>query len=284
MSDRASATCIGDDIIRVNDSTIGPGPAEGLEHTGAHEMLHLLGMSHGGNHDGFLREADVAQVPTKSSSCNTNAQLDSYLGLSADDIGLLSFHHDPASEGQLVADSGFEFGYDVWERLDTPTFDRVNIAGASGQYRQKIKNNAYKFATSYAQQKIGLLTGDDTYQFRGRAMVGRRSSSYDLDAGIWLFGRTVEFDGNNICEYQDPQLNATNPNDPTPTYTSNWVIRKSVYANQLPTGWQPMQTPWWTAPAAGQIDLAVRISGISESSGGASTYYWLDNFSVELNQ
>lgn len=263
--------------VRINDSLSADGT---LQKTGIHEMLHHMGMEHGGGYDSFLKELEGNQVPglpPRNATCSANNL--PVAGLTADDIGLMAWLSDDAPERQLSADSGFEVTvYDPWERPNTPVFQWVNTPGASGNYRMRVRHNSGNTATDYVQQKTGLLTGNATANFRAYARIGPNAPSDYVDSEIRFYTRSATFGGNNSCEYGNSTLNAVDPNT-LPTFTTPWTIRRTDWLHLSP-GWQTLDTDWYTIPAAHRVDMAVRINALASNASGATTY-WLDNVSVE---
>ena len=281
--------------------------ANTIEKLAIHEMMHEMGATHGGAGDSWIGANKMEQIPTKSSTCGSLDLYNRYAGLSVDDVALLSFLHDPQPDRQMMADSGFEFGYGVWSTQNITTFQRVQQAGARGNYRQKVQSSSSNPDTHYVQQIVSVLTAGLAPQYRATADAGRQSSSYALGGEIVLLARWKHFGGNpnsNSCGYNSQILDDRQPNDlltselpsgvtdpippsggsDTPTY-GPWAERITQSRIGVPTGWQPFDTPWWTPGAAmvdQSIELASRFAGVS-TSGGTVGYFWLDNLTVEEN-
>ena len=253
------------------------------EHVASHEMMHVGGMIHGGAYDSFMGAAERAQFPTRNSACLDQSYFDDRPeGLGADDIAALSWLRDPQPNGQAMADSGFEVGYSIWEQTNLAEAARTATAGARGSYRFRIRPNSSDLGSSYLQQKVSVLDGGAQPYFRGYADFGRRSASHSLAPETRMYMRARNFTGPTPCvspDYADGTLNSLNLNQAGSNGT--WYVAASAWNSSIPTGWWPIFTPPAQAPAAHAVDLAVRVGGWSTDGAGTSSYFWVDNVTVE---
>lgn len=250
--------------------------------TGAHEMFHLGGAEHGGRYDSWYGLSAQWQTPTRMSTCTEPSLNYNSAALAFDDIAYLNWLHGNPSNRQMMADSGFETGTDpAWIFYNGLNHFFYGPGSQDGVRHVRINPTMNSHVTQqshFIQQNVRLLNGDDDEQYRGTVWMREHSSPYVSTGVVEAWYRTINFDGNNSCQYEDG-LGSTDPNDPTPS-AGVWTRARLTAPEPLTTTYSFVDTTWFNPPSAHAYDFAVRARGQSVSG---TTWGWLyvDNLTME---
>lgn len=237
---------------------------------GRHEMFHLAGAEHGGQHDSF-----DGLSPSTMATC-LSASLFSNSGLEQDGAAYANFLHSSLSNRQLHANVGFEQGFSYWGRSSgAGPVTEHGSGGATGPGH--IRYKAVDVG-DYLFQTIRAVTGNDNETFRAVANARSLSSNYKTVVGVNLYRRTVNFPNNspNGCQYPAGIV------DPNGSPSVGGWVRATGGSAEVGTGWTQIKSndpsEWINPPTAEGMDFQVRLNGSAvDRTTNDPQYFAIDN-------
>ena len=263
-------------IITIDD---GQTSNKELWKTGAHEMLHLAGAEHGGRYD-EIQLNDNPTGGTRMMTCVSSSLYPNYPEGDRDSIAYLNYLHGNPGYRQLVADSGFENGWDVWLKFGSGAFWTSNSSNPYDGFR-RANYAPLATGTESLQGRVRMLTGTGgTEKYRLSARVAPPSSTTPTDVTVKLFTRTANFSGNNTCSYPDG-LSSTDPNV-TPSL-GLWSVVRTTSLYNISSGWKHVSSTWYDPPTSAHAhDFSIWLEGYADAPGtSAPGTILIDDMTVE---
>ena len=257
--------------------------------TSRHEMLHLAGMSHGGDDDAM--DGRLASNAT----CITTAQRTGFsqgsypdsVNLDQDTASYANWlHENDLPYRQVSANIGFETGTKYWWK-NNGTWSEVSSGGATGPGYLSFTATGNEF-TSYVYQTSRVWHGNSNAR-NFRAKINYRESDLSANTKVRarIYAKKLKDDSTPAsCDYD---LGLSDPNN---GFTlGGWVlISDSGMQNVNTTSWTALTSPWGDPDDHGHLDFAdgfqlqIRAFGKSTPGGGGpnpSINFHLDNIRTE---
>ncbi len=182
----------------------------------------------------------------------------------------------------MNADPGFEYAnLGIWEVEGDRPITRLTAPSNAFQgnsyvdWRPANINDNY-----YVQQKVGVLTSGQNGPYRGSVRVRERNLSFDTEAELEVWARTVNFhQSDNGCAYRQTRLDDDDPNHQAAFGT--WVIRRETTQVVHGSAYHTLVTPsFYLSRFHDGYDFAIRLKSFS-TGGGVSGYVSVDALQME---
>lgn len=232
-----------------------------------HEMLHLIGLDHGGQNDSM-----DGRNPASMATCTGPGNFRDTADLDRDAEVGLNWRYSSLSDRQVSANIGFENGTNEWGGTNGSL---ASYTGGSFSGDKLILFAAEGDSSdSYVRQTVRIWTGWDTYaEFRPylRARAHQSGPSTNVRASLYRKGM---WDGSNPgCTYR---LGLQNVNDVTLASTLYILVSQSDLTS-VGTSWTAVSGEWADPPTFDGYELQLRAYG--NSAGDYSVRF--DNVRVD---